>query len=109
LVRGWIIVLPPLEELKEFFRPAFLKQAHERARDRLHLSARDLGNPTVTVDEAASDHLELEISGDIGMDQDFGELSRRYYKFRNEVYGIVAVTPERRRGRLLWSELAIEL
>lgn len=71
-----IIVLPSLEELKELLGPSLLKDAHEVAPERLHLGRGYLGDPTVSVDKRARDLLELEISEDVGVDEDFGEFTR---------------------------------
>ena len=104
-----VLILPALEELKEFLRPSLLKEAHERALDSFHLRAGDLGDLAIAVDEAACNLLELEIASDIGVNEDLGELSRGHDELWNQVNGIVAIATELGRRRLIWPELAVEL
>ena len=72
---GGIVVFPALQELEELLSAAFLKETHQRAPDSLHLRAGDLGDASIAIDEAASDLLEFEISSDIGVHEDLGQLS----------------------------------
>ena len=109
LVSGRILILPALEELEELLRPPLLKKTHERALDRLHLRAGDLGDPAIAVDETACDLLELEVTGDIGVDEDASELSRGDDELGNEIDGVVAVAPKVLGDGLIGSELAVEL
>jgi hypothetical protein len=109
LLRRWVIVLPVLQKLKELFRPPFLKQTHERTLDGLHLCARHLGDPAITVHEASSDLLELEVASYVGMHKDFSEFSGCNDELWNEINGIVAVTTELGRRGLIWSEFAVQL
>ena len=67
------------------------------------------GDLAITVDEAASDLLELEIPSDFGVYKDLGELARRDDELGDEIYGVVAVAAELGRWGLLIPELAIEL
>ena len=104
-----VIVLPVLEELKELLRAAFLKETHERATNGLHLCAGNLRDLAVTEDEGASDLLELEVARDIGVDEDLRELARCDDELGHQVHGVVTVTAELGRGRLVGAELAVEL
>ena len=109
LVSGRILILPALEELEELLGPTFLKKTHKRALDCLHLRAGNLGDLAITVDEAASDLLELKVTSDIGVNEDLGELARSDNKLGNEVNGIVAIAAQFCRRSLIWPELAVKL
>lgn len=105
----WILILPPLQKLKELLCPSLLKETHERTLDSFHLSARDLGDLTVPINKASSDLLELEVSGDIGVDEDLGQLSRCNNELWNQINCVVAV-PAKLSGRaLVWPKLAVQL
>ena len=104
-----VLVLPALEELKELLRPPLLKETHERALQRLHLVTGNLGDLAIAVDERAGDLLELEIAGDISVDEDLGELARRDDELRDQVDGVVAVASQLSRRILVWPELAVQL
>ena len=106
---GGILVLPVLKELEELLRSPLLEQAHERTPDGLHLVTWDLGDLAITIDEAASDLLELKVASDFGVDEDLRELARRDDKLGDEIHGVVAVTTELGGRGLLIPELAIEL
>ena len=96
------VVIPPvLDELKELFGPALLKEAHERAPDGLHLGRRHFGDPAVAVDERGRDLLELEIAEDVGPDENLDELARGNDEFGHEVdrpRAVLAVLGRRRRA-----------
>ena len=109
LVGRWVLVLPVLQELKELLRATLLEEAHERALDSLHLCTRNLGDPAVTVDEASSDLLELQIASDFGMDEDLSQFSRGDDELGNEVDGVVSVAPKLGGGCLIWTEFTVEL
>ncbi len=109
LVSSRIFVLPALEKLEELLRPPLFEETHKRAFDRLHLRTGHLGDPAIAVNEAACDLLELEVAGDVGVDEDAGELSRRDDKLGDEIDGVVAVAAEVLRDGLIGSELAVEL
>jgi hypothetical protein len=109
LVGRWVLVLPVLQELKEFLRATLLKEAHEWALDSLHLRTRNLGDLAVTVDEASSDLLELQIASDFSVDEDFRQFSRGDDELGNEVDGIVSVAPKLGGRCLIWTEFTVEL
>jgi hypothetical protein len=75
LVGSGIVVFPALQELEELLSAALLKEAHQGAPNSLHLRTRDLGDASIAIDEAARDLLELEITSDVGVDEDLGQLS----------------------------------
>ena len=104
-----VLVLPVLQELEELLRSPLLKETHERTPHSLHLVTGDLRDLAITVDEAASDLLELEIPSDFGVYEDLGELARRDDELGDEIYGVVAVAAELGRWGLLIPELAIKL
>ena len=109
LVSSGILILPPLKELKELLRPPLLKEAHERATDSLHLVTWHLGDLAITVDEAACDLLELQVTSHVGVDEDLGQLARGDDELWDKVNGVVAVASKLSWGRLIWPELAVEL
>lgn len=72
LVGRGIIILPALKELEELLGATFLKQAHERTCHGLHLCAGNLRDLAITVHVGTRDLLELEVTSDIGVDQNVG-------------------------------------
>ena len=104
-----VLVLPALQELEELLCSPLLEETHERTLDRLHLRGRHLGDLAITIDEAACDLLELEVAGDVGVDENLGQLSRRDDELGDEVDGVVTVAAQVFWGRLVWPELAIQL
>ena len=104
-----ILVFPSLKELEEFLRAALLKEAHEGTADGLHLVTWDLGDLAITVDEAACNLLEFKIAGNIGVDENLGELSRGNDELGDEINCVVTIPAEFLRRRLVWAELAVEL
>lgn len=109
LVGGGIVVLPSLQELEELLGTAFLKETHQRAPDGLHFRAGNLRNFSIAIDEAARDLLELEITGNIGVHEDLGQLPRGNNEFRDKIDGVVAVASKLGGGLLIGAEFAIEL
>lgn len=108
-MRCWIIVPPSLQELEELLRATLLKEAHQRTLNRLHLRTRDLGNPAITIDEAAGNLLELEVACNFGVHQDLGHLARRDDELWDKINGIVAITTKLGGWSLIWAKLAIKL
>ena len=104
-----ILILPVLQELEELLRPPLLKKTHKWALDRLHFRAGHLGDLTIAVDKAAGDLLELEVAGDIGVNENARKFSRGNDELGNEIDGIVAIAAEVLRGRLVGPELAVKL
>jgi hypothetical protein len=109
LVSGRILILPALEELEELLSSSFLEKTHERALHSLHLSARHLGDPAVTINEATSDLLELEVSGDLSVNENLRQFTRSNDEFGNEVDGVVPVAPKLRWRGFIRAEFAVEL
>lgn len=66
--------------LNEALHSSLLENAHQRRPQSLGSIRWDLGNsclgPSTLLDEAAGHLLELEVSGDVGGDEDVGELAR---------------------------------
>ena len=108
-MRSGILVFPALQELEEFLRPALFEQAHQRALDGFHLRTRDLGDLALAVHVAARDLLELEVAGDIGVDEDLGELARGDDELGNEINGIISVASEVGGRGLIFTEFKVEL
>ena len=106
---SWIIILPTLQELEEFLCPPLLKESHERALHCLHFCAGHLGDLTIAVDKAAGDLLELEVAGDIGVNENARKFSRGNDELGNEIDGVVAIAAEVLWGRLVGPELAVKL
>ena len=106
---GRILILPVLKELEELLGSSFLEKTHERALHSLHLSARHLGDLAVTINEATSDLLKLEVSGDFGVNKNLRQFTRSNDEFGNEVDGIVPVAPKLRWRGLIRAEFAVEL
>ena len=104
-----ILILPALQELEELLGSPLLEEAHKWTFDRLNLIAGNLRDLALTVDKAASDLLELEVTGDIGVDEDASELSRGDDELGNEIDGVVAVAAEVLGDSLIGPELAVEL
>ena len=109
LVGSRVLILPALKELEELLRPPLLKQTHEGTLHRLHLRARNFGDLAITIHEAARDLLELEVAGDIGVNENARKFSRGNDELGNEIDGIVAIAAEVLRGRLVGPELAVKL
>ena len=108
LVSRRIIVPPVLQELEEASSPSLLEQTHQATRQRFPLVRRDLGDPAISQDIRSSNLLELQIPGDIGLDQHLSELTGCQNKFRNEIDSIVSI-PAEILGRGGASELLVEL
>jgi hypothetical protein len=89
-----VVVFPSLKKLEELLRSPFLKEAHKRTSDRLHLGARHFGNPAIAVDKTACDLLEFEITRNIRMDEDLGKLSRGDNELRDKIDGVVAIAAQ---------------
>lgn len=86
-MRNRIIVPPVLQKLKELLGPPLLEQPHQAASHGLHLGRGHLGDAPVPVDEGSCDLLELEVSEDVGVDEDLCELSRCEDELGDEVDG----------------------
>jgi hypothetical protein len=104
-----IVVLPPLQKLEEFLGAPLLEKAHERALDGFHLRAGDLGDPAIAINEGTGDLLEFEVSGDVGVDEDLGELARSNDELGDEIDGVVAVAAKLGRHFLIRAEFTIQL
>jgi hypothetical protein len=108
-VGGRIIVIPILQELKEFLRATLFKDTHQWAFDCLHLGAGNLRDLALTVDKAARDLLELEITCDISMHEDLREFSGCYDELWDEIDGIIPVTTKLGGRSLIITEFSKEL
>lgn len=91
LMSSRVIIPPTLQKLKELLCSPFLKQAHKRTPNCLHLSARHLRDLTISVHEAPCDLLKLEVTSDVGVYKDLGQLARRDDKFRDEIHGVITI------------------
>jgi hypothetical protein len=108
-VRGGVIILPILEELEEFLRAALFEETHERALDGLHFCAGDLRDLAVTVHKRPGDLLELEVTSNIGVNENLGKFSRCNDKLGDEINSIVAIASELRWRFGSGAEVAVEL
>ena len=109
LMCGGILVLPVLEKFEKLLGSPFLKQAHKRALDCLHLGTGYFGNPSIAVDETTSNLFEFKITSDIRMDKDLGKFTRRDDEFGHKVDGIIFVATQLLGGCLIGTEFAVEL
>ena len=91
LMSSRILVLPSLQELKEFLRTSLLKKSHERALDCLHFCTGYFRDLAIAIDEATSDLLEFEVSSNVGMNKNSGEFTRSNNEFGNKIDCIVSV------------------
>lgn len=106
---GRILVLPALQELEKLLRPSFLEQTHERALHSFHLRARYFRDLAITINKAASNLLELEVTCHIGVNEDLGQFTRGNDEFGDQINGVVAITSKLSRRGLISPELAVEL
>lgn len=108
-VGGGVLLLVVLDELKELLGTALLKETHKGGADSLHLAGRDLGDLSIAVDEGAGDLLELQVAGDVGVDQDLDELSIGHHELGDQVDVVVTVAAQFSWGSLAATELSKEL
>lgn len=106
---SWIFILPPLQEFEELLRASLFKKTHERALHSLHLSTRDLGDPSITIHITSRNLFELQIASDVSVDEDFGEFTGRDDEFGNQIHSVVTVAPKLCGRRLIGPEFAIQL
>lgn len=89
LVCGGIVDVEGANPLYEGLHASLLEDAHKRGLESLASIGRDLGNgglgASALLDVAAGDLLELEVSGDVGGDEDVGQLARGHEELGNEV------------------------
>lgn len=82
---GRIALFKRPNPFQELLGSPLLEQAHQWRTQRFSGSRRDLGyrrsRPGALLDKAASDLLEFEVSGDIGGNEDVGELAIGHEKF----------------------------
>ena len=109
LMGSRIFVLPVLQELEEFLRATLFEKTHQGALHCLHFGAGDLGDLAITVDKASGDLLKLEVASDISMHEDLRKFSGCDDELRNEVDGVISITTEISRGRLIPAEFTVEL
>lgn len=108
-VGGGVILLVVLDELEELLGATLLKETHEGRADSLHLAGRDLGDLSIAVDEGAGDLLELQVAGDVGVDQDLDELTVGHHELGDQVDVVVTVAAQLSWGSLATAELSEEL
>ena len=106
---GGIIILPVLQELEELLGPPLLEETHQGRLDSLHFCGGDLRDSAISVDEASGDLLELEVSGDLCMDQDLREFTRGKDKLWYQINVVIPVPAELGGYGLLWTEFTVEL
>lgn len=89
LVGGGVLLLVGTNPLEEATRTPLLEETHQRRAQSLASVRGDLGNgglgALALLDEAASNLLELEVSGNIGRDEDVGELAVRHEQLGHKV------------------------
>jgi len=89
-----VVIFPILEEGKEVPRPPLFKEAHQGRLQRLRFIRRYLGDFAIPIDERASDLLEIEVTGDVGVDEDLGEFTGGDDELGDQVNCVVAVATE---------------
>ena len=104
-----VLVLPPLKELEELLCSPLLKETHKGTLHSLQLVTWDLRDLSLTIDKAAGDLLELQVTSYVGVDEDLRELAGCNDELGDEVDSVVAVASKLLRGRLVWPELAVKL
>mmetsp|Transcript_30538 Transcript_30538/g.57215 ORF Transcript_30538/g.57215 Transcript_30538/m.57215 type:complete len:316 (-) Transcript_30538:54-1001(-) len=90
------VVLVNVQE--EVAEAAFLKQSHERRRERLFGRGRDLQNLASLVHVGSSNALEVKIPSNLGVEEHFGEVSGRHDKLGNQIDIVITVLSQIRRG-----------
>jgi hypothetical protein len=89
LVSGRVLEIKGANPLDEGLHTSLLEDSHEGGLESLAGIRRHLGNGGLVrgtlLDIAASNLFELEISGNIGGDEDVGQLSRGHEELGNEV------------------------
>ena len=104
LVRGRVFAVEGANPLDKRLHTAFLEDTHKRRLESLTGIRRHLGNgglgPGALLDVAAGDLLELKVSGNVGGDEDVGELARGHEELGDEV-DVPFVKPAVRLPRLL--------
>lgn len=109
LMCGGILVLPVLKKFEKLLGSPFLKQAHKRALDCLHLRTGYFGNLSIAVDETTSNLFEFKITSDIRMDEDLGQFTRRDDELGYKVDGIISFATQLLGSCLTRAEFAVEL
>lgn len=89
-----VVISPSLEEGKEVSCPPLFKEAHQGRFERLCFIRGYLGDSAIPIDERASDLLELKVTGDIGVDEDFGKFTGGNDELGDQVDCVVAVATE---------------
>ena len=113
LVSARVALLKAANPLQKVLGPPLLEDTHERAAQRLACIAGHFGHgctgAAALLDVAAGNLLELEIAGDISMDEYLGELARRDDELGNQVDSVVAIASQLSGRGLIWPELAVQL
>lgn len=89
-----VILVVSLNKLEEDPGPVLLKESHEGGGNGLTLGGGELGDLLVTVDIAATDLLELEVAGDIGVDQDVDQILAGHHELGNHIHIVVTISSE---------------
>ena len=108
-MRGWVVVLPILNELKELLCPPLLKQSHELTSHCLHLCSRYFGDPSIAVYIGCCNLLELEVSCDVCVYEHLCEFTIGHEELWDEVHCIVPVAADVCGDGLVRSKLLPEL
>jgi len=88
-----IVIFPILEEEK-VPRPPLFKEAHQGRLQRLRFIRGYPGDFAIPIDKRASDSLELEVTGDVGVDEDLGKSTGGNDEPWDQVNCVVAVATE---------------
>jgi hypothetical protein len=104
-----VIVLPVLQELEELLGSPLLEKTHQGRLDCFHFSGGDLWDPPISVDKTPRDLLELEVSGDLRVDQDLGEFARSEDELWYQINVVVPVLAELCGYGLFRAEFTVEL
>ena len=88
-MRLGVVHIEGADPLDEALHAALLKDAHERGAQSLSGIGRDLGDgglgALALLDEAAGDLPELEVAGDVGGDEDVGQLAGGHEELGDQV------------------------
>ena len=89
-----VVLVVALNELEEEPGPVLLKESHQRGGNGLRFGGGELGNLLVTVHVAASDLLELEVAGHIGVDENVDQILAGHHELGNHIHIVITVPAE---------------
>jgi len=98
-----------LEIVREIATAPLLEHSHQAAAHDFHGSRRNSMNLLVFVDVAVLDGLELEISGNTCLQEEFHHQTRSHEEFGNEIDVVVSTLSERSWWFLAGNEFLVEL